>query len=209
MPKIERRRAVVDLYQGNYEPEIVRLQDEALAAQRKEELSGERRASSRSKWPALALAHDELVAEAEKTAVKVTVWALSYTEWQEFAEAYPPRADIPAVPADEATGTPAKATVTFTEDKLHGVNMKTFPPVLLRASLADPENSRGLKIEARVEAGQKVLDELGDISQLQYRRLENAAWTVHAGDDSLPKYSLASLMAGEKEDDSEPLESGE
>lgn len=200
MPKIERRRTVVDLYQGHYEAEINRLMNEAMAAQRAEELGG-RRMSSRSKAMQLGREHDKLVEEAEATAVHVTLWALSYTEWQQLADDYPPRPDVPA---DETTGTERQ---TFPEDRLHGVNTATFPSVLLRASLAEPVAGRTIK--QIIDEGQTVLDDLGDISQLQYRRLENAAWTVHAGDDSLPKYSLVSLLAQESEQDSEQPDSGE
>jgi hypothetical protein len=197
MPKIERRRAVVELYQGHYEAEIQRLMNEAMAAARMEEIGGTRRMSTKSKANALAAEHDKLVEEAEESSVKVTLWALSYREWDELKVDHPPRPDVPAVL--DAEGKEVKPLETFTADQLHGVNTETLPPVLLRAALADPEANHGKTMAERIAAGQAVLDDLGDISQLQYRRLENAAWTVHAGDDSLPKYSLQSLIAQERE----------
>lgn len=182
--KIERRRTVVTLYQGDLEHQLTDLMEQALAAQRHEELTANQRAGTRSKAMQLAKKHDELVASAEDTAVKVTVWAISYNEWGPLADRHPPR-------EDEG------------EDKNRGVNFKTFPRDLLYVSLVDP--SQDLDLDEKLAAGKVALRELGDLSQVHYIKLENAAWNVNVGDDALPKYSLASLLKRQRDLDSTPL----
>lgn len=182
MPKIERRRATVKLYQGNYEQELADLMEQALAAQREEELSSARRAGTRSKAMQLAKKHDELAAEAEATAAHVTVWAISYSEFGPLQDRHPPRADD-------------------AEDKQRGVNMKTFPEDLLFASLAEPDVG---DLDEKLAAGKIALRELGDLSQVHYIKLERAAWNVNVGDDAIPKYLLASLLKAQRGPDSKP-----
>ena len=178
--KIERRRTTVTLYQGNYEHELAELMEQAMAEQRKEEKSGAKRQGTRSKAIALAKKYDDLVAEAETTAVKVTLWAISYNEWGPLADRHPPRDDD-------------------LEDKQRGVNMKTFPLDLLYASLAEPGTG---DLDEMLAAGKLALRELGDLSQVQYVKLENGAWNVNVGDDALPKYSLVSLLKRQSDPDS-------
>ena len=185
--KIERRRTTVTLYQGNYEQELADLMEQALAAQREEEIAGNKRQGTRSKSIQLAKKHDELITEAEQSAVKVTVWAISYNEWGPLADRHPPR---------ENDGS----------DSQRGVNMKTFPPDLLYASLAEPGVG---DLDEMLTAGKGALRELGDLSQVQYVKLENAAWNVNVGDDALPKYSLVSLLKRQRDPDSTPLSDSE
>jgi hypothetical protein len=185
--KIERRRTVVTLYQGNYEHELSELMEQALAAQRHEEFTSEKRQGTKLKSLQLAKQHDELMAEAERDAVKVTLWAISYNEWGPLADRHPPR------PEDKL-------------DTERGVNMKTFPRDLLYASLAEPGIG---DLDGLIAAGKLALRELGDLSQVQYVKLETAAWNVNVGDDALPKYSLVSLLKRQSDLASKPLNDSE
>jgi len=179
--KIERRRTTVTLSQGNYDQELSDLRDEYIRTEAAE-AAAERRQGTRSKLPPLARKHDALQDEADKAAVKVTLWAISYNEFGPLADRHPPRADDVA-------------------DKQRGVNMKTFPLDLLYASLAEP--SAG-DLDEMLVAGKLALRELGDLSQVQYMKLETAAWNVNVGDDALPKFSLVSLLKAQKDPDSKP-----
>lgn len=181
--KIERRRTTVTLYQGNYEHELGILYDEMFAALRAEESGvAPKRAGTKSKANEIAKKHDALVAEAEKTSVKVTLWAIAYYDWGPLADRHPPREDD-------------------AEDKQRGVNMKTFPEDLLYASLAGPDAG---DLDEMLSTGKRALRELGDLSRVQYVKLETAAWNVNVGDDALPKYSAVSLLKAQRGPDSKP-----
>lgn len=182
MPKIERRRTVVTLYQGHYEPRLADLVDRIDKAER-EEARGQRRAGTKSSAMALAKEHDELVDEAADTAVKVTLWALSYQDWGPLQDKHPPR------DGDQ-------------RDERSGVNMSTFPGALVRASLVAPGEASDL--DDMLVKGEVALRELGDLSQLHYTKLERAAWDVNVGDDALPKYSLVSMLKRRRDQDSKP-----
>lgn len=182
MPKIERRRATVTLYQGHYEPRLAELVEKIDKAER-EEARGQQRNATKSKAMALAKEHDELVDEAAESAAKVTVWALSYLEFGPLQDRHPPRDDEP-------------------RDERSGVNMKTFPPALARCSLVEPGTAKDL--DDLLVQGEVALRELGDLSHLHYTKLERAAWDVNVGDDALPKYSLVSMLKRRRDPDSKP-----
>lgn len=171
MSKIERRRTVVTLFQGNYEADLADLMERAMAALRLEE-TGQKRASSKSTANALAREFDAKTAEAEETAERVTVWALRYDQMQDIEDEHPPR---------EGDDT----------DKRFGVNMRTFPKALLEASLVDPSITSDLD-EIKV-TGAGLLADL-DVRKAHYKKLETAAWTVNVGDDNIPKESLTLLL---------------
>lgn len=182
--KIERRRATVKLHPGNYEAELADLLDRAMVAQRNEETGSQKRMGTKSEAIALAKQYDALLAEAEASGVELTVWAISYTEWGPLADEHPPR-------VDEA------------DDRLRGVNMKTFPLALLKVSLVPPGEAKSFDdLKAR---GETALTVLGDISRVHYAKLEAAAWNVNVGDDALPKFSLESLLKQQRDTDSKPL----
>jgi|GEM_PF-3596485 len=187
MSKIERRRVVVTLYQGNYEAEIAALMNEVMTAERAEEVSP-RRMSSKSPVMVLAQKHDQLLAEAEETAVKVPLWAVSYTEWGPIADLHPPREDE-------------------SSDQANGVNLVTFPGDLLLASFVAPGEAKD--VPQLLVRGADALAELGDLSHLHYKKLERAAWDVNVGDDALPKYSLVSLLKQQRGADSKPQNDSE
>lgn len=180
---LERRRATVTLHPGNYESELAALLDKAMAAQRAEETGAGRRMGTRSEAIELAKQYDALLAEAEASGVEVTVWAISYTEWGPLADEHPPREDNP-------------------DDKVRGVNMKTFPHALLMVSLVPPGTASDF--ESLKLKGEGALGALGEISRVHYAKLETAAWNVNVGDDALPKFSLVSLLKQQRDPDSKP-----
>lgn len=181
MTRIERRRQVVTLFQGNYEAELADLMERAMSALRDEE-TGQRRASSRSTANALAREFDAKTAEAEETAVRVPVWALRYDQMQDIEDEHPARDGD-------------------TTDQRFGVNMRTFPKALLEASLVDPTTTSDLgEIKTK---GAAILADL-DVRKAHYKKLETAAWTVNVGDDNIPKESLTLLLKQAREPDSKP-----
>lgn len=196
MSKIERRRTVVKLHHGNYEAELAALLDEVMAAQRAEDagdvqhLEGEKSSSEK-----LATQYDAKLAEAEASAVDVTLWALSWDEWDGLSDAHPPRSDVAA---DPEQGTAAEE---FAVDKQRGVNMKTFPASLLRLSLVEPGSP--ISRVDKESLGAEILRELGP-SRIHYAKLETAAWNVNVGDDALPKFSLVSFLKEARDPDSKP-----
>lgn len=194
MSKIERRRFVVSLLQGNYEQDLADLAEQAIAAAESEQQQGPMRTGQRSKAIDLAKKHEALKAEAQETAVKVTVWALGYSELPALQEQHPPRDDV----NDE--GKPLHPT-----DHARGVNMATFPKALLCASLVEPGKYE--TVDEMVAAGAEILDGELQPSTLHYRKLETAAWNVNMGAENLGKGSLLSLLMSARESSSkEPSE---
>lgn len=187
MTKIKRRQTSVSLYQGNYEQELATLLDRTMAAERDQSVQV-RKFGQVSESIELAKQYDTLLAEAESSAVVVPLWAISYTEWDPIADMHPPRED------DK-------------DDAQRGVNMKTFPGALLRASLVAPGESEG--VNDLLAKGDAALNDLGDLSRVQYVKLERAAWQVNVGDDALPKISLVSLLQAQRGDDSKPQSDSE
>lgn len=186
MTTVERRSTVVQLHQGGYAQQLKDLLDETMAAQRAEDSGGPRRVGERSKAMDLAKKYDKLLAEAESSAISVTLWEISYRHWGFLSDAHPPR---------EGDKT----------DEVRGVSMKTFPHALLCASLVSGEKSELVTDTNKlVELGQATLDGFGDISRLHYAKLERSAWAINVEDDALPKHSLVSLLTQASEPDSAP-----
>lgn len=203
MSKIERRRRVVPLQHGHYEAKLAALFDKVMAAQRAEAAdttanaprrAGQRRPQLES--VKLATEYDQLQTEAEESAREVVVWAITHDEWSQLLDDHPPRDDIPE---DKENGVAAKK---FDLDKTRGVNTKTFPPLLLRASLTDPDED--LNLDERIANGEQILKDL-KLSQIHYVKLETGAWNVNVGDDALPKFSLVSFLNQGSDGDSKPL----
>lgn len=176
----DRRRTTVTLFSGQFEAELSDLFDRASQAQ-VAEATQPKRASTKSEAMRLAKEWDDKRAEAEKTARKVLVWAISYTHFGPLQDEHPPR-------EDEA------------EDQVHGANMKTFPLALLKAALVTPADDD--TVEQLKAKGEAALEALGGLSQVQYKKLELAAWAVNVGDDALPKFSLVSLLQQQRDPDS-------
>lgn len=181
MKKIERRRTTVTLHHGHYQQELADLLEKAMAALRAEESGvAPQRAGTKRESMKLGKQYDDLLAEAEESATKITVWAIGHREYSTLADEHPPRPDD-------------------ANDKRNGVNLKTFPAALLCASLVEPGSGQD---------GEQILDEL-DLSHPHYDKLERAAWSVNVGDDALGKSSLISLLKQMREPDSKPLSDSE
>ena len=186
MSKIERRRFVVKLLPGTFEQELVDLAQQVISVAESEEQQGPRRSGQRSKALELAKKHDAMKARAVDMANKITVWALGYAELPALRDAHPPRTEV-----DD------DGKALFPKDKLHGVNMSTFPHALLCASLVEPGKYDDLA--SMVEAGTRILDEDLSPSAIHYDKLETAAWNVNMGVEQLPKDSLVSLLMQDSE----------
>lgn len=186
MPKIATRFRVVTLPQGDHDAALAALRREIASEQAAEDAVGGR-FGSKSKAAAKAVAFDKLAAKAEADAAKVTVYALAFDEFDSLEELHPPR---------DGDKVDARA----------GYDRKTFPRALLKVSLVDPETVEGETAEDRfkdlVTKGDAAFAELGRLSRLHYARLENEAWDVNVGDDSLPKFSAVSLLKAARDPDS-------
>lgn len=172
--KISRRSRTVKLYQGEYEPRIDELSRALVEAVDGEQERG-KRFGEKSSAMQLAREHDALVAEADKTAVPVTVWAIGFRDFGRLMDMHEPRPDNEA-------------------DQRFEVNMRTFPDALAEASLADPEVDYGEDVGLRCRNGRKKLEELGDISRVHYVKVREAAWDVNVSSDELPKFSAVSRL---------------
>lgn len=166
MTAIERRRKTVILYPGDIQRELDDLLERAMAAQRAED-SGlvQQRMGTASAAMELARQYDVKLAEAETQGARIELLEISHGAWERLADEHPPRKDE-------------------SSDLRSGLNTKTFPAALLRASLGDSD-----------------LD-VDELSQMHYTKLENAAWALHNEDDALPKFSLVSLLKQASEPDS-------
>jgi hypothetical protein len=116
----DRRKAVVTLYPGNYQAELNDLMERALAAEREGRATGPRRAGAKAKTDADALAqeYDAKLAEAEAASVEIVLREISNMEWEELAEAHPPREDD-------------------ARDAVAGFNRQAFQRALVEASIGD------------------------------------------------------------------------
>lgn len=185
---IERRRNTVYLYQGD---DLERLSDlrEQVAAAIDREAVGNRRMSQKSEAAKLAREHDELQDAADERAVKVTLWALTNDQFEQLSELHPPRDEVKS-------------------DERLGLNAKTMPGALLRASMIAPDEAPA-DVSKVVEKGAVKLAALGDLTRVQMHKLETSAWNVNVEDDSLPKLSLVSLLRRERGDEREQQQDSE
>lgn len=184
--KLERRRSVVTLYQGGYHARIDALEEEVDRLRESE--SVDKRHGTKSQAIVKAKERDDLVAEAEQSAIRVDVWAIDRRDWSKLADLHPPRDGE-------------------RRDELYGVNMKTFPEALLVLSILAP--GEGVTFEDRLKLGEERLAPFEAASQVQWTRLVNGSWDVNVGDDSLPKSSLVSSLRAASERASKSRNAGE
>lgn len=180
MPKISRRYRVVDLPLADQEAALEALRQEIISTQATEDATG-MRFGGKSAAVAKAVEYDKLKAKAERDSIKVTLYALAYDEFGPLQDLHEPR-------EGDAL------------DKRAGYNRHTFPHALLKASMVEPDVSTDL--DDLIARGDAEFAELGRPTNVQYLRLERAAWEVNVGDDSLPKFSAESLLKQAKERDS-------
>jgi hypothetical protein len=167
---IQPRTAVVTIYGGDYLDRIRHLEQQAEAAKDAAEDEGPRIASDVPEYLTLAREHDELVKEAEASALHVRVRALGRREWKDLVAAHPPQ----TVKDDKVTEAKERS------DALSGVNDDTFKDALVAASVIEPE---GITPEE--------LDQLADID---YDRIYLTAFALNRGTSPDPKASLVSRL---------------
>jgi hypothetical protein len=181
MPTIQRRFRVVTIPRAEHDAQLAQLRNEIQAAQAIEDATG--RFGGKSNAAAKARAFDKLNKQAEDEAHKVVVSAIAYDEFGPLQDLHPPREGNPL-------------------DEHVGYNRDTFPHALLKVSLVEPDTAQGETKEERladlIAKGDAAFEQLGKPSVMVYRKLESAAWEMNVGDDSLPKYSAASLLQAAK-----------
>lgn len=167
---LARRRTTVTLYQGDYEPRLAAL----AAAVDRTRLAGQMSARFATAGNAMRLAHeyDELRAEAEETAVKITLEALPRSAWAKMLEQHPPRE------SDERDGQ-------------LGANQETIHDELVSACVVDP-----------VFTETEWVEFADDLSAPAWQALAAAAWTLNVRGVDLPKSSLVSQLRRSSDDDS-------
>lgn len=116
---IERRTAVVTIYQGDYLDRIRHLEAKAEAAK---DAAGDvpRMNDEVPEYVTLAKEHDALVKEAEESAVHVKLQALKRSDWRALVAEHQPREGNKG-------------------DESVGVNEDTFKDALVPASIVEPE----------------------------------------------------------------------
>ena len=119
MVTIEPRTAVVTIFQGDYMDRIRHLEQRHKAATDAEKSGPPRMNSEIPESVEIAKEHKALVAEAEATALNVTVRALTRRAWRELVAEHPVR-----------DGNRADAVV--------GVNEDTFKDALVPLSIVEP-----------------------------------------------------------------------
>lgn len=191
---ISRPSRVVKLYQGEYEARVTEAAERLTKAIEDEQKAG-KRFGEKSLSMRVAQEYDDLIAEAEKAAVEVTVHAVGFRHFGALMDQHPPREDNKG-------------------DERFDVNMKTFPDELAEMSLADPSTEFGEDdVDAVVKlmrmVGRKRLKELGDISRVHYVKIRDAAWDVNVSSDELPKFSAVSRLRELSETRSKSQSAGE
>lgn len=121
MSTIEPRTSVVIIYGGDYLDRLRHLEKRYEAAVKAEQ-SATRLLADEAQSPAIAAEHEALKAEAEETALHVTLRALGRKAWRALVAEHPPR------PSHEG-------------DASVGVNEETFKDALVPASITSPELS--------------------------------------------------------------------
>jgi hypothetical protein len=167
---IQPRTAVVTIYGGDYLDRIRHLERLAEAAKDAADDEGPRLNSEVPEYLELARQHDDLVKEAEESALHVRVRALGRREWKELVAAHPPR----TVEKDHVTEALAKS------DALSGVNDDTFKDALVAASVIEP---------AEISA-----DDLDQLSDIDFDRIYLTAFGLNRGTAPDPKASLVSRL---------------
>lgn len=120
MTTIEPRTAVVSIFQGDYLDRIRHLEQKHKAAVEAEKSGPPRMLSDLPLSASLADEHAALVAEAEDSALNITIRALSRKAWRTLVAEHPVRPDNKA-------------------DEIVGVNEDTFKDALVPVSIVDPK----------------------------------------------------------------------
>lgn len=175
---VERRSAVVTIYQGDYLDRIRDLEARAEAAERAARPVGDdedrtptapRRLSDPPETPEyvqLAREHDALVREAEEHAIHVRVVALKRADWKAMLRNHPPKPD-PTAPQD---------VQDF--EKSVGVHEETLKEELVPASVVEPEPGEWIE----------------ELSDGDFDRIYLTAFALNRTSGGDPKASLVSRL---------------
>lgn len=168
MSIIKPRTATVTIYGGDYLDRIRHLERQAEAAQAAH--GGEPASlSEEPEYMGLARQHDELVREAEESALHIVVGALPRGTWRQLVADHPPR----KVGVDGATEQHAR------QDAVAGVNELSFRDALVPLSIVSPDLSA---------------DDLDALSDIDFERLYLTAFALNRAPVSDPKASLVSRL---------------
>jgi hypothetical protein len=118
MSTFEPRTATVVIFGGDYLDRIRLLEQKAEAA-KDAEGGTPRRVGTTPEYLRLAKEHDDLVKEAEESALRVVVQALRRSEWKALVKEHPPR-------------------VGNKDDERVGANEDTFKDALIPVSIVEP-----------------------------------------------------------------------
>lgn len=174
---IQPRSAIVTIYGGDYLDRIRHLERLAEAAKDASDDEGPRLNSEVPEYLELARQHDELVKEAEESALHVRVQALGRREWKALIAAHPPR-----TVKDGATEAQERS------DALTGANDETLKDALVAASVIEPE---GITPE-----------ELDQLSDVDFDRIYLTAFAMNRGSAPDPKASLVSRLTKKSDETS-------
>lgn len=185
-PKIKRRQLPLVIFQGDW-PILLDEMAQKVDQARTEATPARRVATGKSEAMKLAEQLDEMVAEAEKTGIRLLVQALPRSQWRDLKAKHPPRKDD-------------------TEDEVFGVNQETLwkdaapfgPGKDQEPCVVDPEFTETEWAEFA-----------DDLSDADYTRLCQVIWEVNERSTSIPKYSAVSLLQRQNENDSKLLPPGE
>lgn len=163
MTTIQPRQAVVTIYQGDFIDRIRHLERQALAAVEAEG-SAPRMLSEVPESHRIAEEHDELVKEAEESAIHVRVQALGRRAWKALVAEHPPREGNDG-------------------DKTVGVNEETFQEALVAVSIAEPVMD---------EAGTTQF--IDSVADADFMRIYYTAFALNRTSGGDPKAGLASRL---------------
>lgn len=176
------RSAVVTIWTGDYLDRIRHIERQAEAAKEAAEDAGPRLASDVPEYLELARQHDELVREAEKSAVHVTVQALPRKVWQALVAAHPPR----TVEKNKVSEQQARS------DALSGVNDETFKDALVVGGEIEL-NGKSVAYRSVVEP-ELTEDDFDALSAVDFDRIYLTAFALNRGAVADPKASLVSRL---------------
>jgi len=167
---IQPRTAVVEIFTGDYLDRLRLLEREAEAAKDAAEDAGPRTNDEIPTWLTKAREYDALRDEAKAAALNIRVRALGRREWKTLIAAHPPQ----TVKDDKVTEAKERS------DALSGVNDDTFKDALVEASVIEPEGI--------------TLEDLDQLSDVDFDRLYLTAFSLNRGTAPDPKASLVSRL---------------
>jgi hypothetical protein len=177
------RSAVVTIYGGDFLDRIRHLERLAEAAKEAAEEDGPRLNSEVPEYLELARQHDELVKEAEESALHIRVQALPRKVFKALTAQHPPR----TVKDDGVT--PAKER----SDALSGLDDDTFKDALIYGGEVEV-NGISVPYRSIVEPEDITAEMLDNLSDIDFDRIYLTAFAMNRGTAPDPKASLVSRL---------------